>query len=84
MKFSGQIFRLTSLGMHVNGFLVDVINGWPLTAFNCWTYFSCQGAVPRGDATYEHISQLAVTDGMVIYKCQKCDCIKPERAHHCR
>lgn len=40
--------------------------------------------MPRGDATYEHISQLAVTDGMVLYKCQKCDCIKPERAHHCR
>lgn len=50
---------------------------------HCRAMFTDPGAVPRGDATNENIARMAVTDGQVIYKCQKCDCIKPERAHHC-
>lgn len=41
------------------------------------------GAVPRGTATKEAIEQLGLTEGQVLYKCQKCCSIKPERAHHC-
>jgi hypothetical protein len=40
--------------------------------------------VPRGDATAENISRMGLRDGDIIYRCSKCDCIKPERAHHCR
>lgn len=43
-----------------------------------------KGAVPRGDATQENIAKLGLEDGAIIYRCSKCDCIKPERAHHCR
>ena len=41
------------------------------------------GAVPRGTATKEAIEQLGLSEGQVLYKCQKCCSIKPERAHHC-
>lgn len=45
-------------------------------------YFK-QGAVPRGNATKEHISQMGFKEGQVIFKCPKCCSIKPDRAHHC-
>lgn len=45
----------------------------------CW-----QGAVPKGTATKEHMESLQLRPGEVVYKCPKCCCIKPERAHHCR
>jgi len=41
------------------------------------------GAVPRGTATKEAIEQLGLSEGQVLYKCQKCCSTKPERAHHC-
>jgi len=43
-----------------------------------------QGAVPRGDATQATVARMGLKDGDVVYRCPKCDCIKPERAHHCR
>lgn len=30
------------------------------------------------------MESLQLKPGEVIYKCPKCCCIKPERAHHCR
>nr|XP_025716258.1 palmitoyltransferase ZDHHC7 isoform X1 [Callorhinus ursinus] len=42
-----------------------------------------QGAVPKGNATKEYMESLQLKPGEVIYKCPKCCCIKPERAHHC-
>ena len=39
--------------------------------------------MPRGTATKEAIEQLGLSEGQVLYKCQKCCSIKPERAHHC-
>ncbi|XP_064467467.1 palmitoyltransferase ZDHHC3-like isoform X2 [Ornithodoros turicata] len=47
------------------------------------TMFTDPGAVPRGTATKEAVEQLGLRDGQVVYKCHKCVCIKPERAHHC-
>jgi len=44
----------------------------------------CQGAVPKGSATTENLQKLGYKDGDVVYKCNKCLCIKPDRAHHCR
>ncbi|XP_013778352.1 palmitoyltransferase ZDHHC3-like [Limulus polyphemus] len=41
------------------------------------------GAVPQGNATKEAVQQLGLQEGQVVYKCPKCCCIKPERAHHC-
>ncbi|XP_040570036.1 palmitoyltransferase ZDHHC3-like [Lepeophtheirus salmonis] len=41
------------------------------------------GAVPRGNATKENIEKMGFREGQVIFKCPKCSCIKPERAHHC-
>ncbi|GIY37181.1 palmitoyltransferase ZDHHC3 [Caerostris darwini] len=47
------------------------------------TMFSDPGAVPRGNATKETILQMGLCEGQVVYKCPKCCCIKPDRAHHC-
>ncbi|XP_075589228.1 palmitoyltransferase ZDHHC3 isoform X2 [Dermatophagoides farinae] len=47
------------------------------------TMFTDPGSVPKGTATKEAIEQLGLIDGQVLYKCTKCSCIKPERAHHC-
>ncbi|XP_015789521.1 palmitoyltransferase ZDHHC3 [Tetranychus urticae] len=47
------------------------------------TMFTDPGAVPRGTATKEAIESLGLSEGQVLYKCQKCCSIKPERAHHC-
>jgi len=46
-------------------------------------YWNLQGAVPKGNATKEMIQHLGLREGQVIYKCPKCCCIKPSRAHHC-
>lgn len=48
-----------------------------------YTFSSFQGAVPKGNATKEMIQHLGLREGQVIYKCPKCCCIKPSRAHHC-
>lgn len=40
--------------------------------------------MPKGNATKEYMESLQLKPGEVIYKCPKCCCIKPERAHHCR
>jgi len=66
------------------------INGliWQITALLALishgrTMFTDPGAVPKGNATKEMIQQMGFRQGQVIYKCQKCCSIKPERAHHC-
>ncbi|CAN7991425.1 unnamed protein product, partial [Ixodes hexagonus] len=41
------------------------------------------GAVMRGTATKEAVEQLGLREGRLVYKCPKCSCLKPERAHHC-
>jgi len=45
-----------------------------------------QGAIPRGNATKENIAvhSSSSPNGQVIYRCPKCNSIKPNRAHHCR
>ena len=40
--------------------------------------------MPRGNATRENISKLNLQKGDIIYRCPKCVCVKPDRAHHCR
>uniref|UniRef100_A0A0K0DDV8 Palmitoyltransferase n=1 Tax=Angiostrongylus cantonensis TaxID=6313 RepID=A0A0K0DDV8_ANGCA len=48
------------------------------------TMLTDPGSVPKGNATEENIERLqAAEDFKVIYKCQKCCSIKPDRAHHC-
>jgi palmitoyltransferase len=47
------------------------------------TMLTDPGAVPKGNATDEHIQRMGLKQGQVIYKCAKCSSIKPERAHHC-
>jgi len=47
------------------------------------TMLTDPGAVPRGNATKEAIAAMGLQQGQVIFKCQKCCSIKPERAHHC-
>ncbi|XP_003742652.1 palmitoyltransferase ZDHHC3 [Galendromus occidentalis] len=41
------------------------------------------GVVPQGTATKEAVDSLGLRENQVVYKCPKCCCIKPERAHHC-
>ena len=43
------------------------------------TMFTDPGAVPKGNATKEMIQQMGFRQGQVVYKCQKCCSIKPER-----
>lgn len=45
--------------------------------------FMDPGAVPKGNATEENIARMKLREGEVVYKCPKCVCIKPYRAHHC-
>ncbi len=47
------------------------------------TMLTDPGAVPKGNATRENIEAMGLKAGEVIFKCPKCCCIKPERAHHC-
>lgn len=47
------------------------------------TMFTDPGSVPKGNATNETIQKMGLREGQIIFKCQKCCCIKPERAHHC-
>ncbi|KAF6202297.1 hypothetical protein GE061_004695 [Apolygus lucorum] len=47
------------------------------------TMLTDPGSVPKGNATKEMIQQMGCREGQVIFKCQKCCSIKPERAHHC-
>ncbi|XP_075392535.1 palmitoyltransferase ZDHHC7 [Tenrec ecaudatus] len=71
-------------------FWYSMING---VIFNCLavlalsshlrTMLTDPGAVPKGNATKEYMESLQLKPGEVIYKCPKCCCIKPERAHHC-
>lgn len=55
-----------------------------LPSFHPTVDLCAQGAVPKGNATKEYMESLQLKPGEVIYKCPKCCCIKPERAHHCR
>ncbi|XP_076449183.1 palmitoyltransferase ZDHHC3-like [Babylonia areolata] len=41
------------------------------------------GAVPKGNATSDNIQKLGLKEGEVVYRCPRCVCIKPPRAHHC-
>ncbi|XP_072492322.1 palmitoyltransferase ZDHHC7 [Notamacropus eugenii] len=71
-------------------FWYSIING---VVFNCLailalsshlrTMLTDPGAVPKGNATKEYMESLQLKPGEVIYKCPKCCCVKPERAHHC-
>jgi len=47
------------------------------------TMLTDPGSVPKGNATKEMIQQMGCREGQVIFKCQKCCSIKPDRAHHC-
>ncbi|CAJ0962905.1 unnamed protein product, partial [Mesorhabditis belari] len=48
------------------------------------TMLTDPGAVPKGNATDDYIERLQLmNENKVVYKCQKCCSIKPERAHHC-
>lgn len=48
------------------------------------TMLTDPGAVPKGNATEDYIERVqSMNVDRVIYKCQKCASIKPERAHHC-
>ncbi|XP_056272389.1 palmitoyltransferase ZDHHC7-like [Pseudoliparis swirei] len=47
------------------------------------TMLTDPGAVPKGNATKQHLESLQLKPGEVVYKCPKCCSIKPERAHHC-
>jgi palmitoyltransferase len=53
------------------------------TAAHLRAMFSDPGAVTRGNATEANIACLGLRDGETIFRCPKCDCIKPDRAHHC-
>ncbi|CAG7723602.1 unnamed protein product [Allacma fusca] len=67
---------------NINAFIWQIM---ALLAFTSHlrTMLTDPGAVPRGNATKEMIQQMGFREGQVIYKCQKCCSIKPERAHHC-
>ena len=43
-----------------------------------------QGTIPLGNCTKENIKKLDIQEGEVIFRCTRCECIKTDRAHHCR
>ena len=45
--------------------------------------FSDPGVCPKIELTPESVRDAKTRPDQVIYKCQKCKSIKPERAHHC-
>uniref|UniRef100_A0A2K5MBS9 Zinc finger DHHC-type palmitoyltransferase 7 n=1 Tax=Cercocebus atys TaxID=9531 RepID=A0A2K5MBS9_CERAT len=69
-------------------FWYSVVNG---VIFNCLAVLALSShlrtmltdPVSTG-STKEYMESLQLKPGEVIYKCPKCCCIKPERAHHCR
>jgi len=66
----------------INGILFQI---WVFLAYSSHikTMLTDPGAIPKGNATEEHIQRLGLRDGQVVYKCAKCCSIKPDRAHHC-
>ena len=87
--FNMIIFLMLSslaFSSHIRTMLTDPVSFPRLTiSFPVLIYgiSHLQGAVPRGNATKEMIQQMGLQQGQVIFKCQKCCSIKPERAHHC-
>lgn len=67
---------------NINGLIWQALASLALIS-HARTMFTDPGAVPKGNATKEMIQQMGFRQGQVIYKCQKCCSIKPERAHHC-
>uniref|UniRef100_A0A170Z919 Palmitoyltransferase n=1 Tax=Triatoma infestans TaxID=30076 RepID=A0A170Z919_TRIIF len=65
-----------------NGFLFSVFGILAVTS-HLKTMLTDPGSVPKGNATKEMIQHMGCREGQVIFKCQKCCSIKPERAHHC-
>jgi hypothetical protein len=45
--------------------------------------FTDPGVIPLGNATPENIEAATEYAGQIIYRCPRCICIKPMRAHHC-
>ena len=43
-----------------------------------------QGSIPLGNCTKENIKKLDIKEGEVVFRCTRCECIKTDRAHHCR
>ena len=43
-----------------------------------------QGTIPLGNCTKENIKKLDIKEGEVVFRCTRCECIKTDRAHHCR
>ncbi|KAF6020159.1 ZDHHC7 [Bugula neritina] len=66
----------------INGVIYNIMS---LLAFSSHVraMLSDPGAVPKGNATKENIIRLGLKQGQIVYKCPKCVCIKPDRAHHC-
>ncbi|XP_073974079.1 palmitoyltransferase ZDHHC3 [Rhodnius prolixus] len=65
-----------------NGFLFSIFGILAVTS-HLKTMLTDPGSVPKGNATKEMIQHMGCREGQVIFKCQKCCSIKPERAHHC-
>ncbi|KAF8368434.1 dhhc-3, partial [Pristionchus pacificus] len=47
------------------------------------TMLTDPGAVPKGMLTEDTLERIQAMSTEVVYKCQKCCSLKPERAHHC-
>ncbi|XP_014278660.1 palmitoyltransferase ZDHHC3 isoform X2 [Halyomorpha halys] len=65
-----------------NGVLFHILGLLAITS-HLRTMLTDPGSVPKGNATKEMIQHMGCREGQVIFKCQKCCSIKPERAHHC-
>uniref|UniRef100_A0A1I8J1Q9 Palmitoyltransferase n=1 Tax=Macrostomum lignano TaxID=282301 RepID=A0A1I8J1Q9_9PLAT len=69
----------------LGGICFHILMGLALTA-HLRAAFSDPGAVPLGSANHENLLRLGpMPDGRdrVVYRCARCDCVKPDRTHHC-
>ncbi|KAK3716094.1 hypothetical protein QZH41_019630 [Actinostola sp. cb2023] len=42
------------------------------------------GTIPLGNCTTENLKKLRLAEGQTVLRCTRCECIKLDRAHHCR
>ncbi|XP_065573949.1 palmitoyltransferase ZDHHC3-like [Artemia franciscana] len=69
--------------------MMTVLLGLLATVSHIRTMLTDPGAIPKNSAvsvdcmTQEYVEKMGFKEGQTIYRCPKCSCIKPDRAHHC-
>lgn len=71
-----------TVGSFLNTIIFNILAFLALSSHS-FAMLTDPGTVPLGNATPENIEKLSTAPGQIIYRCPRCICIKPLRAHHC-